>query len=128
MEKIYTNLYENIIYVIIISLIIKISQWTLYIALGLTILVFFIYFSQRSRLKVTSKSLIVFIILEIVLFIVQLFRVKNNNIFGITDYQIFFHYGIVFTLVLSLPIYEIINYRKETFFKKINIKFINKNY
>lgn len=121
MEKIYTNLYENIIYVIIISLIIKISQWTLYIALGLTILVFFIYFSQRSRLKVTSKSLIVFIILEIVLFIVQLFRVKNNNIFGITDYQIFFHYGIVFTLVLSLPIYEIINYRKETFFKKINI-------
>ena len=117
MKLTYIDIYKILIYIIIAILLLRINWITVSVTLILTIILSLLYLTQKQKASLKkSKLLLVYIILEFLLFFIQLIRAKNN----IGNHDLLMYYFPVIWLLLIFPLYEIINSNFNKFFKSIN--------
>ena len=117
MKVTYIDIYKILTYILISTLALVINHVTIGIAFALTIVLTVMYLTQKKKNSLkNTKLILVFIVLEFMLFFVQLIRTKNN----ISNYDIFTYYSAVILLLLVFPLYEVISFNKEKFFSSVN--------
>lgn len=119
MRLTYVQAYKVLIYVITLLYFIRLGHPTIYISLAITILLMILYTSQKKKHSIGSISLLIFIILEILLTIFQMFRQYFLHLSDISTPDLIFLYGEMFLLLLTFPIYEILCADGIDFFREI---------
>ena len=119
MRLTYVQAYKVLIYVITLLYFIRLGHPTIYISLAITILLMILYTSQKKNHSIGSMSLLIFIILEILLTIFQMFRQYFLHLSDISTPDLIFLYGEMFLLLLTFPIYEILCADGIDFFREI---------
>lgn len=119
----YTSIYKIFIYIIFFlnlnftNLIHKSEEIDMELAIILTIIVFIIYAFQPNKHKIYNTRLILYFSLIYIFLIYQFIESQRIGSidFGLSMYQ----FGCTILLLLSFPIYEILNDDRKVFFKNI---------
>lgn len=117
MKITYTSIYSNVTLLIFLMLLLKVNFDTLFLSVLLTGIVFFLYLIQKRKNVSIKKWIIIYILLEFLLYGYELLKLDNIEL---TTKYLFINYGEIFLLFLVFPISEVINKEKDIFFKKIN--------
>lgn len=119
MKITYDKVYELILYAITILWFIRLGHPTIFISFVLSLIAFMLYINQSNRNKVNSKIIIFYILSEITLFFVQVFRLQIYHLSSISIADLNFLYSEVFLLVLIFPLYEVFCAKGTIFFSRI---------
>lgn len=119
MRPTYVQAYKTLLYVITLLYFIRLGHPTIYISFAITILLLILYVSQKKKNTIYSMGILVFVVLEILLTILQMFRQLVFRLSDINVPDLIFLYGEMFLLLLIFPIYEIFCAKGIDFFREI---------
>ena len=110
MRPTYVQAYKTLLYVITLLYFIRLGHPT--------ILLLILYVSQKKKNTIYSMGILVFVVLEILLTILQMFRQLVFRLSDINVPDLIFLYGEMFLLLLIFPIYEIFCAKGIDFFRE----------
>lgn len=114
----YISIYKYAIYLIVflylgfINLFVDLNYLSITIGVIITAILFLIYLSQKNKRGLIGKYILPFTCLFFLIFIIDLFRLKNFSLSGYTVTDALIHDRFYFFILLALPLNEIFAYKK----------------
>lgn len=113
MKITYKSIYTFCLYIVLflnlgfLNIIGTVDRKTFLVSIILSLLTYLVYLCQPNKKHVNSPIMLIYILLSIIIFIIQLIRMKHLNFTRMSSGSAFITFGGIILILLAFPIYEL---------------------